>query len=90
MNKVMSGKVPVINPDRCIKCSKCVSICHAQAIINERSLSCSRCIKYCIAMEVPCNTDNYVFDYKKCDSCGLCVLECDQNAISMTDHFEKV
>jgi Pyruvate/2-oxoacid:ferredoxin oxidoreductase delta subunit len=90
MDKDDSGKIPVIDIAKCVKCSKCIIICPAQAIVNERSMSCARCIKYCITMEVPCNTDNYIFDYQKCNSCGLCISECDQNAISMINSFEKM
>jgi len=34
-------------------------------------------------MEVPCNPEYIVFDYEKCDACGICVTACPYDAITM-------
>jgi Pyruvate/2-oxoacid:ferredoxin oxidoreductase delta subunit len=81
MEKKVIDKLPVIDISKCTKCDKCFIICPHSAIVKETSSACARCIKYCISMKVPCNPENYVFCYEKCDMCGLCVSECTFDAI---------
>jgi len=85
MLKEMS-KIPIIDPETCISCDKCLEICPHQVISKNNSDVCSKCIKYCISMEVPCNPDFYIFHYDKCDNCGLCIEICPTNSIIW---FEK-
>ena len=75
-------KVPIIDVAKCIKCDKCIEVCPTDAICKSGDYSCSKCIKYCLSIEVPCNPDHNVFCYEKCDSCGLCVSACSENAIN--------
>lgn len=36
-------------------------------------------------MEVPCHSDQLVFDYGRCTGCGDCQLNCPEGAITLTN-----
>ncbi len=74
-------QLPVINDVKCISCDKCLIACPNGVIIKASDTSCQKCIKYCLSMEVPCNPNNYIFCYEKCDGCGICVTTCENEAI---------
>jgi Pyruvate/2-oxoacid:ferredoxin oxidoreductase delta subunit len=73
--------LPVIDYSKCTKCDECYINCPLRAIVKETSSACAKCVKYCISMKVPCNPENYVFCYEKCNMCGLCVSDCIYEAI---------
>ncbi len=69
----------VINPDLCIKCGRCVSVCPYNAIIkNERPCAMS-CGMNAIRSDELGRAD---IDYAKCVSCGQCLVNCPFGAIS--------
>lgn len=80
-NKSEVNPLPIIDISKCTKCDKCLNICPHDVIIKASNTACAKCIKYCISIKVPCNPNNYVFCYDKCDSCGLCVSACKSEAI---------
>ncbi len=90
MNKTSLKNIPVIDSSKCIRCDKCMIACPTGAIKNATNNTCAKCIKYCISMKVPCNPAHYVFSYKKCDACGLCVIACDVNAMYWVDKTKLV
>jgi Pyruvate/2-oxoacid:ferredoxin oxidoreductase delta subunit len=74
-------RVPVVDPEICKNCKKCINICPSNAVKTVRKNTCSRCVRYCLIMEVPCKPKKIVFEYDHCNSCGLCVDICPENAI---------
>ena len=85
----MVNQIPVIDSDKCIRCEKCIIACPKNAIINSSNAACSKCIKYCLSMSVPCNPDHYIFCYEQCDSCGLCITACANDAIYWYNSMKK-
>lgn len=78
-------KIAVVDLSICTRCGTCIEVCPENAIFMSRSQFCSRCIKYCITMEVPCHSDQLVFDYGRCTGCGDCQLNCPEGAITLTN-----
>jgi Na+-translocating ferredoxin:NAD+ oxidoreductase subunit B len=79
--KRSAGRLPVIDPGKCIACGKCAAACTRNAILEPMNTSCAKCVKYCISMEVPCNPEILIFDYSRCDACGACVSACPREAL---------
>lgn len=83
------NQVPVIDFTKCIKCKECISVCQENAILESSGTNCSRCIKYCLSLDVPCNPDQYIFVYERCNHCGLCIEKCTQSAIYLFNPVKK-
>ena len=74
----MVGGRSVIDPDKCIKCGRCVTACPYNAIIKQER----PCAKACGMNAI--RTDEYgraEIDYDKCVSCGQCLVSCPFSAI---------
>lgn len=74
----VTGK-SVIDPEKCIKCGRCASVCSYNAIIvQERP-----CAKAC-GMDAISSDENgcATIDYDKCVSCGMCLVNCPFGAIA--------
>jgi ferredoxin len=82
MIKTEKAQLPYIDSSKCVYCDLCFNKCPHGAIMKVPNPACDKCIKYCISMKVPCNRENYVFCYEKCDSCGLCISACNYEAVS--------
>ncbi len=80
-----SHPIPLVDLHKCTRCGTCIEVCQVNAISIIRSQFCSRCIKYCLTMEVPCHSDQLVFDYGLCTGCGDCQLKCLEGAIRLTN-----
>ncbi|MCP3965943.1 MAG: hypothetical protein GY718_06240 [Lentisphaerae bacterium] len=52
--------------------------------------TCAKCVKYCSIMEVPCQPPNIIFNYKQCNSCGLCLKMCPEKAIYWFKEMEEI
>ena len=67
-----------INPDKCIKCGKCMDACSYNAIIKQER----PCAKACGMGAI--HSDEYgraEIDQNKCVSCGMCLVNCPFSAI---------
>ncbi len=78
-------KIPAIDFSKCRICMRCLQVCPHKAIIERLDSPCSRCIKYCVSFDVPCVPAAFVINHELCDSCGLCIKECPEGAISWID-----
>lgn len=68
-----------IDPDRCIKCGKCVGACSFSAIIHQER----PCHKACGVGAIGSDElGRAKIDYSKCTSCGQCLVNCPFGAIS--------
>ena len=69
----------VIDPDKCIKCKKCIDVCQYHAILHmERP-----CAKACGMNAI--RSDEYGradIDQEKCVSCGMCLANCPFGAVA--------
>lgn len=78
-------KVPVVDINRCTRCSSCIRVCPVKAISVNLNTGCAKCIKYCIVFPVPCLPQYISIDYDKCTSCRLCGDSCVSGAIVFMD-----
>ncbi|MGI6029611.1 MAG: 4Fe-4S dicluster domain-containing protein [Candidatus Heteroscillospira sp.] len=68
-----------IDPDKCIKCGKCIDACEYNAIIKQER----PCAKSCGMNAI--HSDDHgraEIDYDKCVSCGMCMANCPFGAIA--------
>ena len=75
---VKQGK-SVIDPDKCVKCGRCVDVCPYHAIIKmERP-----CAKACGMGAIRSDEHGKAeINYDKCVSCGQCIVNCPFGAIA--------
>ncbi|MBC8584990.1 4Fe-4S dicluster domain-containing protein [Youxingia wuxianensis] len=67
-----------INPDKCIECGRCASVCPYSAIIK----SVRPCENACKINAIKMNDEKKAqIDNEKCISCGACVYQCPFGAI---------
>ena len=69
----------VINPDKCIKCGKCIEVCPYNAIIRLKRPCASACGMNAISSDKYGRAD---IDQNKCVSCGMCLANCPFGAIA--------
>lgn len=68
-----------IDPEKCIRCGKCINACSFSAIIRQER----PCKKACgVAAIGKDEQGRAMIDYKKCTSCGQCLVNCPFGAIS--------
>ena len=67
-----------INPDKCIKCGRCVSACPYSAIIHQERPCAKACGMNAIHSDEHGRAD---IDQDKCVSCGMCLVSCPFSAI---------
>ncbi len=79
--RINKTHLPVIDISKCSNCDLCYIACTYGTINKRNSMACAKCIKYCFSINVPCNPEHYVFDYKHCNACGLCISVCKNKAI---------
>ena len=68
-----------IDPDKCIKCKRCIDVCQFKAIIHRER----PCAKACGMNAI--HSDEYgraEIDQNKCVSCGMCLANCPFGAIA--------
>ncbi len=67
-----------IDPDKCVQCGKCASVCPYGAIISKKR----PCEKACKVDAIHMGPDKSAeIDHSKCISCGACVYQCPFGAI---------
>jgi len=78
--------LPVINPDKCTACGKCVAACPKQVIELAQASK---------AVVVSCHSRDKGVDVKKkcqvgCIACGICVRTCPVDAIKVDNNFARI
>ena len=68
-----------IDPDKCIKCGKCASVCSYNAIIIQDRPCAAACGMDAIHTD---ENGKAEIDYDKCVSCGMCLVNCPFGAIA--------
>ncbi len=68
-----------VDPDKCIRCGKCINACSFNAIIRQQR----PCKKACGVNAISSDDHGRAnIDYAKCTSCGQCLVACPFGAIS--------
>ena len=68
-----------IDPDKCVKCGKCVEVCPYHAIIKQERPCEAACGMGAISSD---ELGRCSIDYDKCVSCGQCIVNCPFGAIA--------
>ena len=81
-----ADNLPLINPDKCTACGKCVAACPKQVI--ELALASK-------AVVISCHSRDKGIDVKKkcqvgCIACGICVRTCPVNAIAIDNNLARI
>jgi electron transport complex protein RnfB len=76
------NRLPVIDPEKCTGCRKCVEVCKVGCI------ACRICEQVCPFDAIHVENNLAVIDYVKCQQCGLCVEKCPRNII-MDERVKK-
>jgi len=83
----MSGdNLPIINPDKCTACGKCVAACPKQVIELAQMSK---------AVVISCHSRDKGVDVKKkcqvgCIACGICVRTCPVDAIKIDNNLARI
>ncbi len=68
-----------IDPDKCVECGKCASVCPYSAIHNHKR----PCEKACKVKAISMGVNKVaVIDEDKCTACGACVYQCPFGAVT--------
>jgi len=78
--------LPLINPDKCTACGKCVAACPKQVIEIAQASK---------AVVISCHSRDKGIDVKKkcqvgCIACGICVRTCPVNAIAIDNNLARI
>jgi Na+-translocating ferredoxin:NAD+ oxidoreductase RNF subunit RnfB len=78
--------LPIIHPDKCTACGKCVAACPKQVIELARASK---------AVVISCHSRDKGADTKKkcqvgCIACGICVRTCPVNAITIENNIARI
>ncbi len=78
--------LPLINPDKCTACGKCVAACPKQVIEIAQASK---------AVVISCHSRDKGIDVKKkcqvgCIACGICVRICPVNAIAIDNNLARI
>jgi electron transport complex protein RnfB len=78
--------LPLINPEKCTACGKCVSVCPKQVI---------ELVEISKAVVICCHSRDKGVDTRKkckvgCIACGLCVKTCPFNAIKLDNNLARI
>ena len=76
--KIVHGK-SVIDPDKCILCGRCQSVCPYKAIIHRQRPCAAACGMHAIESD---ENGKAKINYDKCVSCGMCMVNCPFGAIA--------
>jgi len=81
-----SDNLPIISPEKCTACGKCVAACPKQVIEIAAAAK---------AVVVSCRSKDKGVDVKKkcqvgCIACGICVRTCPVDAIKIADNFARI
>jgi len=81
-----ADNLPLINPDKCTACGKCVAACPKQVI---------ELAKFSKAVVISCHSRDKGVDVKKkcqvgCIACGICVRTCPVDAIKIDNNLARI
>lgn len=81
-----ADNLPLINPDKCTACGKCVAACPKQVIELAKASK---------AVVISCHSRDKGIDVKKkcqvgCIACGICVRTCPVNAIAIDNNLARI
>ena len=81
-----ADNLPIINPDKCTACGKCVAACPKQVIELAQSSK---------AVVISCHSRDKGVDVKKkcqvgCIACGICVRTCPVDAIKIDNNLARI
>lgn len=83
---IVHGK-SVIDPNKCVKCGRCVDVCPYHAIIKMERPCAKACGMGAIRSDEHGRAD---IDYNKCVSCGQCIVNCPFGAIADKSQIYQV